>query len=121
MPRWPWRRPSEPDPLGTGLWHRTYDDCVTAARRAPVLNDLLPRVWTMAESGQQRWPSESLDVPADDAGLRHYRRLREVQRAFREVAYRTRLAPMETGAAHVRQGDLAREAMDDAVRALNAD
>jgi hypothetical protein len=44
-----------------------------------------------AEEGQRRWPSDSLDVPADEGGRAHYAVLRDVERAFREVAYRTRL------------------------------
>lgn len=69
-----------------------YDDCATAARRAPVLDDLLVAVHTMAEQGQRRWPSDSLDVPSDPAGLAFYQRLRQVRRCFSDVAYRDRLA-----------------------------
>jgi hypothetical protein len=50
------------------------------------------QVRVRAEEGQRRWPSDSLDVPADGEGLAHYASLRDVERAFREVAYRTRLA-----------------------------
>jgi hypothetical protein len=92
MPRWPWRRDREPDPLGTGLWRRTYADCATAARHAPDLNDLLADVYALATTGQHRWPSDTLDVPAEAAGREHYAVLRDVEQAFREVAYRTRLA-----------------------------
>ncbi len=50
------------------------------------------RVRARAEEGQRRWPSDSLDVPADMEGRAHYVALRDVERAFRDVAYRTRLA-----------------------------
>jgi hypothetical protein len=92
MPRRPWRRRRDPDPLGDGLWRRLYDDCATAARRAPVLADMLPRVRALAEEGQARWPADGLDVPSTDAGRAHYLRLRDVRRAFADVAYRMRLA-----------------------------
>lgn len=91
MPRLLRRRRRAPDPLGTGLWRRLHDDCVTASRRAPELSALVEKVRAYAEEGQRRWPSDSLDVPADEAGRAHYAVLRDVQRAFREVAYRTRL------------------------------
>lgn len=51
----------------------------------------MDQVRARAEDGQRRWPSDSLDVPAAEAGRAHYAVLRDVQRAFREVAYRTRL------------------------------
>ena len=91
MPRLPWRRQRAPDPLGTGLWRRLHDDCATAARRAPDLSALMDQVRARAEDGQSRWPSDGLDVPADEEGRAHYAMLRDVQRAFGEVAYRTRL------------------------------
>lgn len=97
MPAWPRRRRSAPDPLGSGLWRRLYDDCATAARRAPSLQTLLPQVYSHAEQGQRRWPSASLDVPADSAGRTHYAMLREVDQSFREVAYRSRLAALDDG------------------------
>lgn len=121
MPRWPWRRPAEPDPLGTGLWRRGYADCVTAARAAPVLEPLLTDVRSLAESGQSQWPSESLDVPADSHGRAAYQQLRAVQQAFREAAYRTRMASVATCADdRLRQHALAQGAVADAVRRLEA-
>ena len=50
------------------------------------------QVRARAEEGQRRWPSVGLDVPADADGHAHYAALRDVERAFRDVAYRTRLA-----------------------------
>lgn len=136
--RWPWRRTSEPDPLGTGLWRRAYDDCATAARHAPVLDDLLPQVRAMAETGQAQWPSDTLDVPAAADGRRHYQRLRDVQRCFREVAYRTRVGSVDaetsgpgtsgtftsgigTSGAAGRQVALGQAALDEACRLLRPD
>ena len=91
-----------------------------------MLDALLPRVRALAESGHERWPSDSLDVPADVAGRRHYQRLRDVQRSFREVAYRTSLGAVDasgspTGAASTsaRQADLARAAYVQAERLLD--
>ena len=52
---------------------------------------LMDQVRARAEDGQHRWPSDGLDVPADAEGRAHYAVLRDVQRVFREVAYRTRL------------------------------
>lgn len=111
-----------------GLWRRTYDDCVTAARRAPTLDVLLPQVRALAQRGHERWPSDSLDVPADVAGRRHYQRLRDVQRSFREVAYRTRLGAMDASGSPAgasgssgRQDDLARAAYLQAERLLHDD
>lgn len=117
MPRWPWRRERRSDPLGEGLWHRLYDDCATAARRAPVLLDLLPRVRALAETAQAEWPSDGLDVPPSPDGQACYRRLREVRRAFVDVAYRQRLAGVP-GAVPAQEPYLA-EALDRARRALD--
>lgn len=98
MARWPWRRERPPDPLGSGLWRRLYDDCVTAARHAEALTPLMGHVREMAEQGEHRWPSDSLDVPADPDGRAYYLRLRDVQRACAEAAYRSRLSSV-TGVA----------------------
>lgn len=116
MPRWPWRRERRADPLGDGLWRRLYDDCAGAARTAPVLVELLPRVYALAESAQVQWPSNGLDVPASADGQARHRRLREVRRAFVDVAYRQRLAGVP-GAVPAQERHLA-EALDRARRAL---
>lgn len=93
-----------------------------------MLDDLLPQVRALAHAGHERWPSDSLDVPADDAGRRHYQRLRDVQRSFREVAYRTSLGAVAAAGSHEaaqdgagRQAGLARAAYEDAARALRDD
>jgi len=117
MPWWPWRRERRLDPLGDGLWHRLYDDCATAARRAPVLLDLLPRVRALAETAQSEWPSDGLDVPPSADGQALHGRLREVRRAFVDVAYRQRLAEVP-GAVPAQERYLA-EALDRARRALD--
>lgn len=118
MARWPrWGRRREPDPLGDGLWRRTYTDCATAARRASELSDLLPAVYDLARTGHQQWPSESLDVPADPDGRAHYCALRQVEREFREITYRRRLA--RVAGAPETQDRLAKEArrrLDDLLR-----
>jgi hypothetical protein len=121
MPRWRWRRPAGPDPLGTGLWRRGYADCLTAARAAPVLDPLLAQVRSLAESGQAHWPSQTLDVPSDSDGRDAYQQLRGVQQAFREAAYRTRMAAVATCEDdRQRQSALAQGAVADAVRRLQA-
>jgi hypothetical protein len=90
-------RGRQPDAVGHGVWKRLHDDCATAARRSPTLGDLMPAARALAEQGQRRWPSETLDVPAGAAPRAHYERLRAVQRAFSDVVYRTRLAAMNGG------------------------
>ena len=79
---------------------------------------MMPAVRALAEAGHASWPSAGLDVPADDAGRDHYARLRDLDRAFRDVAYRTRLAevPGETP----RQEHLIDEAVQRARRLLTA-
>lgn len=116
MPRWPWQRERRPDPLGDGLWHRLYDDCATAARRAPVLLELLPTVRALAEAAQAEWPTDGLDVPPSPDGQASHRRLREVRRAFVDVAYRHQLADV-SGAVPAQERHLA-EALDRARRAV---
>jgi hypothetical protein len=101
--------------LGPGLWRRLYDDCATAARQAPVLDALLAAAYSMAEQGQRRWPSASLDVPSDPAGLAHYQRLRQVRRCFSDVAYRERLAAVT---ADDQQAALLARARDEATALL---
>lgn len=107
--------------MGTGLWRRCYNDCVTAARAAPVLDPLLPQVRSIAEASQARWPSDSLDVPSDAAGREAYERLRRVQQAFRESAYRSRMAVVATCPDdRQRQQTLSQGAVADAVRGLQS-
>jgi uncharacterized protein (DUF1786 family) len=77
--------------LGRGLWRRLHDDCSTALRDASERAELMPAVRALAQDAQQRWPSDSLDVPADPAGRSAYVRLADVRRALREAAYRERL------------------------------
>ena len=72
----------------------------------------------MAEDGQQKWPSEALDVPSDPAGLSHYQRLRQVRRCFSDVAYRASLTVMATDAAA--QQPLLQRAWDEAADLLSA-
>jgi hypothetical protein len=122
MPRWPWRRASASDPLGTGLWRRCYTDCATAARASPALEPLLAQVRAMAEANQTRWPSDSLDVPSDAAGRAAYERLRQVQLAFRESAYRSRMAAATTCPDdRLRQQTLGQSAVAEAVGRLGPD
>lgn len=92
-----------------------YDEGATAARRAPELDALLPDLRALAEAGHARWPSDSLDVPADPAGRWHYQRLRDAERAFRDVAYRRRLAGVDHDPRHEA---LAARAFHDATDAL---
>lgn len=120
--RWPWRRRTEPDPLGTGLWRRCYADCATAARAAPALDPLLPQVHALAQAGQERWPSDSLDVPSSRDGRAAYDRLRAVQQAFREAAYRSRSAAVETCPDdRRRQRELSQASVAEAIRRLGDD
>ncbi|MGA7689625.1 MAG: hypothetical protein WCA29_10415 [Jiangellales bacterium] len=122
MPRWPWRRTSASDPLGTGLWRRCYADCATAARASPALDPLLAQVRAMAEANHTRWPSDSLDVPSDSAGRAAYEHLRQVQMAFRESAYRARMAAVATCPDdRLRQQVLGQTAVAEAVRRLGSD
>ncbi len=74
--------------LGRGLWRRLHDDCSTALRDAPEQAELMPAVRALTLDAQQRWPSDSLDVPADPDGRAAYSRLADVRRALREAAYR---------------------------------
>jgi hypothetical protein len=100
------RSPDPPDPLGSGIWRRTYDDCATAARRsgsrldpgsARRLSLALAVVREAARTAGERWPTDALDVPADPAARLTYERLRAAGRAFREVAYRVSLLAAGTG------------------------
>jgi hypothetical protein len=100
------RSPDPPDPLGSGVWRRTYDDCATAARRsgprldpgsARRLSLALGVVLDTARTAGERWPTDTLDVPADPAARLTYERLRAAGRAFREVAYRVSLLAAGTG------------------------
>lgn len=112
-----WGARGRPDPLGEGLWRRTYTDCATAARRASELGDRLPLAYELARVGQQQWPSDSLDVPGQPGGRAHYALLREVEREFREVVYRRRLARVtEDPAAQDRLGDEALRRLDDLLK-----
>jgi hypothetical protein len=92
-----------------------HDDSVTAARRAPELHALLPELRSLAELGQERWPTDTLDVPADPAGRAHYQRLRDAQQALRDVAYRRRLAEVDPAPRH---DALAARAFRDATESL---
>lgn len=115
-----WRRRAEPDPLGTGLWRRVYADCATAARAAPALDPLLPRVRSLAQAAHSRWPSDSLDVPSDRDARAAYDRLHAVQQAFREAAYRSRMAAVDTCPdGRRRQQGLSQGAVAEAVRRLD--
>jgi hypothetical protein len=92
MRRWFIRGRRDDDSLGRGLWRRLHDDCSTALREAPERAELLPRVRSCCEQAQRNWPTDSLDVPADPAGLAAYGHLQAVRRALREAAYRDRLS-----------------------------
>jgi hypothetical protein len=100
------------DPLGPGLWHRLYLDCRTALRDVPEGGELLPAVHAWAQHAQQRWPSESLDVPADPQGRDTHRQMQALTRALREVAYRSRL--LGSGLAGAEQQQLRDEALQQA-------
>jgi len=104
------------DPLGSGLWRRLHDDCATATRQSNELAALLPTMQALAATAQTRWPSVCLDVPSDADGRAVYERLSRVQRAFREVAYRARLA--SSGAPAVDQHRLRLSALEEAGRLL---
>jgi hypothetical protein len=97
--------------LGRGVWGRVYDDCAAATRDAPQAAALLPEVYRLAQDAQQRWPSDSLDVPADAAGREAYARLQGVRRAMREASYRADLV------AHGLGGDVQRQRQQAALRA----
>jgi hypothetical protein len=76
-------------------------------------------VRSSALSAQSRWPSESLDVPADADARAAYQQLRGVQQSFREAAYRTRMAAVATCVdERRRQQSLAQAAVAEAVRSL---
>lgn len=76
----------------------------------------------MAEANQTRWPSDSLDVPSDAAGRAAYERLRQVQLAFRESAYRSRMAAATTCPDdRLRQQTLGQSAVAEAVGRLGPD
>jgi hypothetical protein len=116
------RSPDPPDPLGSGVWRRTYDDCATAARRsgprldpgsARCLSLALAVVLDTARTAGERWPTDALDVPADPAARLTYERLRGADRAFREVAYRVSLLAAGTGGGGVDQVVLLARALDD--------
>ena len=116
------RSPDPPDPLGSGVWRRTYDDCATAARRsgprldpgsARRLSLALGVVLDTARTAGERWPTDTLDVPADPAARLTYERLRAAGRAFREVAYRVSLLVAGTGGGGVDQVALLARALDD--------
>jgi hypothetical protein len=117
------RSPDPPDPLGSGVWRRTYDDCATAARRsgprldpgsARRLSLALAVVLDTARTAGERWPTDALDVPADPAARLTYERLRGADRAFREVAYRVSLLAAGTGGGGgVDQVVLLARALDD--------
>jgi hypothetical protein len=100
--------------LGRGVWGRVYDDCAAATRDAPQAAALLPEVYRLAQDAQQRWPSDSLDVPADAAGREAYARLQGVRRAMREAAYRGSLV------AHGLGGDEQHRRQQDALQAADA-
>jgi hypothetical protein len=100
------------DPLGHGLWQRLYLDCRTALRDAPEGGELLPAVHAWAQHAHQRWPSESLDVPADPEGRATYRQLQALSQALREAAYRSRL--LGSGLAGTEQHRLRDEALQAA-------
>lgn len=87
-----------------------------------MLDPLLPAVRSIAEAGQRRWPSHSLDVPSDASGREAYERLRRVEQSFRESAYRNRLAAVATCPDdRQRQQTLSQGAVADAVRRLQPD
>jgi hypothetical protein len=96
------------------VWRRAYDDCAAALRDDPHAQQLLPEVFRLAQDAQQRWPSDSLDVPADAAGREAYARLQAVRRALREASYRADLV------AHGLGGDDQRQRQDAALRAADA-
>jgi hypothetical protein len=68
----------------------------------------------LTTAAQQRWPSGSLDVPSEAAARAHYERLSQVRRAFRDVAYRSRL--LSSGAGGAGQQLLRSRAVDEARR-----
>jgi hypothetical protein len=96
------------------VWRRAYDDCAAALRHSPEAAALLPEVYRLAHDAQQRWPSDSLDVPADAAGREVYARLQGVRRALREASYRGGLV------AHGLGGDDQHRRQQDALAAADA-
>jgi hypothetical protein len=63
----------------------------------------MPAVRALALDAQQRWPSDSLDVPADPVGRAAHTRLADVRRALREAAYRERLLVAGEAVPHQQQ------------------
>ena len=123
------RSTDAPDLLGSGVWRRTYDDCATAVRRsAPLLDPgsarrvslALSVVLDTARTAGERWPTDSLDVPADPVARLPYERLRAGDRAFREVAYRVSLLAAGTGGGAADQVALLARALDDLDAAVAA-
>jgi hypothetical protein len=79
------------DPAPVGLWGRAYADCASIARRRPELDDLLPLVRAITDDAAARWPTDSLDTPADPSARAVQRRLADVRRAFADAEYRAGL------------------------------
>lgn len=51
----------------------------------------MTQVRALSADAQTRWPSETLDVPSQASAWARYERLRDAERAFREVLYLSRL------------------------------
>jgi len=86
------------------------------SRRQPQLAALLDHLRPHVAAAQARWPSDSLDVPADPDARTALDEFRAVRRHLREAEYRARLlaTPGVTDAEATAQ--LAR--YDDAVRGV---
>jgi hypothetical protein len=77
------------------LWARSYADCASIARRRPELEALLPAVRALTDEAQARWPTDTLDIPAEAEARVAQRRLADLRKAFAEAEYRARLLQVD--------------------------